>query len=498
MKRISIFIATFIVSALVVGFVSHKVKAATYVFPVLGQSSFSNDYNAPRGNGPHNAIDIIAKKGQTIVSATDGKITSVNYPQPSWGNAVVVLGNDNMCYWYIHINNDNPGTDDGEGGPMRAYGPDMAPGNPIKKGQLIGWVGDSGNAESTVSHLHFEVLRADMSRQNPCSFTTGSHINPYNNLKAATRISKPSEYPQLPNEILPYGSRPQGINVAIGDVSGDGRKELIVGTGVEGDPRVRVYDSSTRKQIATYYAFELSRTSKTGVDVATGDVDGDGKDELITGAHTTDGARIAIHKVNGSTVSKVREFGTFPGFKYSVTVAAGDVNGDGKAEIITAAGVKGEPRVNVFSATGTVLSTKYVFDQSFRGGVDVAVGDVTGTGIDEIMVAPMSIGSSEVKVLNGQLNSLKSFYAYGSGYRGGVRLSVGNVNLNRAKEEILTVPGFGNPDIRQFDGNGVKLNSQQFFIERWWRGYYDVAAGDGQTSSLAGVGTNRRASIRFY
>ncbi len=497
MKK-SIFITGFTVLSIAFACsLSQITKAASYIFPVIGSVSYSNDYDAMRGSEKHNAIDIIASKGQQIVSATDGKIINVMYPQPSWGNAVTILGNDNYCYWYLHINNDNPGTDDGKGGPMRAYAPDMNPGNPVKKGQLIGWVGDSGNAESTVSHLHFEVVKADTGRSNPCGYTSGVHLNPYNSLRSATHISKSVDYPALPNEVLPFGSKFKGgVNVAISDVSGDGVQDYIVGAGSGGGPRVNIYDSS-RHQIITFYAFDPTVNRIYGVDVSAGDIDGDGKNEIITGARTPDGPRIAVYKLTEGVATKVNEFSTFQGLQGGVSVSSGDLDADGKAEIIVGAGSGGGPRVNVFGASGNLLSTAYVYSTTFHGGVDVAVGDVTGDGGNEIVTTPLSAGSSRVRIFNASLQPLSEFYAYGTVFRGGVRVAVGDVETRSPKQEIVTVPGLGSPDIKHFNYSGQQINQQHFFLEQWWNGYYDVAAGNGQGKHAVGIGINRRAAVRY-
>jgi hypothetical protein len=76
--------------------------------------------------------------------------------------------------WYIHLDNDTPGTDDGLGWGI-AEGVGL--GTPVGSGQLIGWVGDSGNAEGTAPHLHFELRYF------------GTPVNSYPYLLAAPRVA---------------------------------------------------------------------------------------------------------------------------------------------------------------------------------------------------------------------------------------------------------------------------------------------------------------------
>ncbi|MEY2433600.1 MAG: hypothetical protein QOC92_3325, partial [Acidimicrobiaceae bacterium] len=90
------------------------------------------------------------------------------------GNMLVVRDSEGWEYWYIHINNDNPGTDDGLNPPEWMFAPGITRGSKVVAGQFIAFMGDSGNAESTAPHLHFEIHMPD-----------GTPINPYDSLLAA-------------------------------------------------------------------------------------------------------------------------------------------------------------------------------------------------------------------------------------------------------------------------------------------------------------------------
>lgn len=136
-------------------------------FPVDGPHSFINDFTQSRGDHMHAATDILAEKMTPIVSVSDGVITFLPIPEPSWGYAIYIKGDDGYSYHYLHINNDTPGTDDGNGGLANAYAPGIERGARVTRGQLIGWVGDSGNAEWIASHLHFEIEDAQGNRVNP-------------------------------------------------------------------------------------------------------------------------------------------------------------------------------------------------------------------------------------------------------------------------------------------------------------------------------------------
>ena len=460
------------------------------LFPVLGGGQYSNDYDGRRASGRHEATDIFAAKHTPLVAAVDGTITYVGYPQPSWGYMVQITDRDGYQYNYIHMNNDTPGTDDGRGGPMNAYAADMKVGNRVARGQLVGWVGDSGNAEHTPPHLHFEVVRPD-----------GTTVNPYELLKKSSikyTIDNRAEYPQLPNENLPYGMHEPGINLAIGNlIESESGQEIVTGAGRKGGPHVKVYKSNMAFSGKHFFAYDKNFTG--GVDVATGDIDGDGVDEIITAAGRGGGPHIKVFKADGREIASF--FAYDKNFTGGVFVAAGDVDGDGKAEIVTGPGAGGGPNVKIFRGDGRQIGSFFAYTEAFRGGVDVAVGDISGDSKAEIVTAAGPGGGPHVRTMEYVGNTTSpvryksSFFAYDKhNFHGGVRVDVGKVASTAAKSQIVTAPASnGGPHIKLFSDVGGTI-SDRFFMEEWWYGHYDVAAGDG--FALAGAGQNRRATVR--
>lgn len=137
---------------------AHAQEVRDIVFPVQGEFTFTDDFGNPRGGGrTHEGNDILAEKHTPVVSATDGVVTFAPMQQPSYGWVIYIKDDDGYTYAYIHMNNDNPGTDDGMGGRDQGIASHVVQGAHISAGEVIGWVGDSGNAESTASHLHFEI-----------------------------------------------------------------------------------------------------------------------------------------------------------------------------------------------------------------------------------------------------------------------------------------------------------------------------------------------------
>ena len=157
------FVALFVVLAFSVAPCGASAMTRDIMFPVAGTSTFSDDFHDPRGGGTrvHLGNDIMAEKWTPVVAATDGTIVYLVSPEASWGYAITLEDADGYQYRYLHINNDDPGTDDGVGGEEHAYAPGIAVGKNVKRGDVLGWVGDSGNAENVGAHLHFELREPD-------------------------------------------------------------------------------------------------------------------------------------------------------------------------------------------------------------------------------------------------------------------------------------------------------------------------------------------------
>lgn len=448
-------------------------------FPVIGPVTYTNDYKAPRANGPHHATDLIGKKHQRLVSTVDGVITYVAYPEPYWGYMVVVLGDDGFTYTYIHMNNDTPGTDNGRGGPMFAYAPDIKQGNRVVEGHLLGFMGDSGNAEETVDHLHFEI-------ENP----RGNHINPFRWLNEANKIKRPAVHPAQEKEILPFGQSEKTLAVALGNVDSDPEREYITASS-SSDSRshIRIYDTD-KSRLGAFFAYADSFTK--GVDVATGDVDGDGEDEILV-SRNGGGSRIKVFELDGTEIGNFLAY--YPGFNAPLRVSAGDVDNDGSDEIITAIAESGDPEIKTFELDGTPINSFMAFGVGYQRGIDVASGDVDGDGQDEI-VAGKGTSVTQVRIFESDGTKTNTFLAYPSDVRTGVRVSVGNTAAWNTEEEIVTVPdNNGISEVRIMDQAGNVIDSK-IMLEDWWKSFNDVAASEDWV--IFGSGHNRRATLRVW
>ena len=257
-------------------------------------------------------------------------------------------------------------------------------------------------------------------------------------------------YPAAPNFL-------GGIRVAVGDVNGDGVQDTITGLGPGGPPEARVFSGNGNLQIAQFVAYGPSFTG--GVFVGSGDINGDGRDDVITGAGPGAGPHVKVF--SGANGAQLASFFAFsPSFTGGVTVAAGDVDGNGGDDILVG-GSTSFSHVKVFSgATGAEIRSFLAFP-GFTGGVFVAGGDVNGDGFDDIIVgAGAGAPGGHVKVFDGSNGALlASFLAYETGFQGGVR--VGAVDRDGdGRAEIITGSGAGaTPHVKIFSASGAPIGS---------------------------------------
>jgi hypothetical protein len=184
-----------------------------------------------------------------------------------------------------------------------------------------------------------------------------------------------------------------GARVAVGDVDGDTVDEVIVGSGAGIDARVRVF---TRHGGLLTELQPFAKNTTNGIDVAAGDVDGDGFDEIIVGMGEGGRPKVAILEYDGTRTEVFRAFGKK--YKGGVNVAAGDVDGDGLAEIIVGSGGGRTGAVRVFGQHGRRKDISFIpFGGDFTGGVDVSSTDWELDGTDEVMVSQASDGEAWVK-----------------------------------------------------------------------------------------------------
>ncbi len=266
---------------------------------------------------------------------------------------------------------------------------------------------------------------------------------------------------------FPYNTNFRGgVRVATGDVNADGVPDIITGPGPGGGPHVRVFNGAVPRQplpgsIGGFFAYSTSFTG--GIFVAAADIDLDGRADVITGADTGGGAHIRVF--SGLTGGVIRDFFALPSnFLGGIRVAAGNVDTDGRPDIIVASGPGIPVSVQVFSgAGGTVPFQTYQPYGQFSGGAYVSAGDVNLDGRSDIVTGAGQGGGPHVLVFDAATRALIfNFFAYPVNFTGGVRVGTTDANAD-GRPDILAASGPGlTTTVRVFNGVNAAFLSEGF------------------------------------
>jgi hypothetical protein len=153
-------------------------KVPRLVFPVVANVQYEDDFGDPRPQGSHEGNDIMAPWRAPVVAVEPGKVR-IYTRSASAGCMLYLYGKSGTTYLFIHLNNDLTKNNDNDGGCKRgvAYAPGLRDGQQVRAGQLVGYVGDSGDAAGLHHHLHFELHPGD-----------GNAVSPYSYLRKAERL----------------------------------------------------------------------------------------------------------------------------------------------------------------------------------------------------------------------------------------------------------------------------------------------------------------------
>lgn len=277
-----------------------------------------------------------------------------------------------------------------------------------------------------------------------------------------------------------------GVRVATADVTGDGTADYILATGPGGN-RVVILDGVTQQPVASFQPFESSFAG--GLFVAAADLNGDGQAEVVVTPDRGGGARVLVYNgndlINGQTqpIADFLGLADFSGtaddtFRGGARVTLGDISGDGVPDLVVAAGFLGGPRVtiwdgaSVFAANGGApnrnpIANFFAFESTLRNGAFVAAGDINGDQIADLIFGGGPTGAPRVRVADGA-----AVFAVGDSF-----------SLDDAGREALTIVNFFAGDDQS--RGGIRVASRDL-------------DGDGRAELITGSGENQPSEVRIY
>jgi len=177
----TIFLVVFASAVLAAPAAARRTPPPQIIFPVIGPVAYSDDFGEPRPGGVHSANDILAERHAPVVAVESGRIVFWTR-SASAGCMLYLYGRSGTTYQYIHLNNDLTARNDNRGACVAgvAYAPWLRDGDRVAAGELIGYVGDSGDADGLHPHLHFELHPGD-----------GKAVSPFASLEAAEHLTQP-------------------------------------------------------------------------------------------------------------------------------------------------------------------------------------------------------------------------------------------------------------------------------------------------------------------
>lgn len=316
----------------------------------------------------------------------------------------------------------------------------------------------------------------------------GSEID--GDISSAVKLVDIKNGNQTMKTFRPYGADFHGgVRVAIGDINNDGIAEVITAPGPGRIGTVKVYNLNGQ-ELTEYRTKAYPNAFIGGVFVALADVNDDGMLDIITTPGQGRRAEVKVFRTRDAAVyadpivdTPMRTFLAFGStFTGGVSVAAGDLTGDGKAEVVVGSGKGISPYVRAFDLTTfstTGLAPRLLefspFSSSQRNGVYVAVGDIRGNSTPEIIVGSSTNTLGQIKLYNADGTRFKTINAYtdSGNKRGPVHVAAKDINQVDDLMEVVSAQGFtGNRHRRTWEPDGALIDDVLENDPSLFRGYF--------------------------
>lgn len=284
----------------------------------------------------------------------------------------------------------------------------------VNDGTKVNWVKIEPNDGMVLIKQHTEIKNS--------RFYNGYFVRVFSNQGDQTQVGFFSYLDSLPGQAQIY----------VADVNNDGQEEMI---------------SNYRNQISVYRNGQkvtsftpINKSTKEQLSMTVADLDSNGQFEIMIGAFKGYAPQVQIFNTQGKLLGIFLAYDK--NFKGGLSIASADIDGDGQKDIITGAGPGGGPEVRVFDKRGKLITKFLAYDKRFKGGISVASGDVDGDGLNEIITSPGAGGGPHVRIFNASGQVKGQFMAYDNNYTKGVKVLVDDLNNDNISEILATIPNF--------------------------------------------------------
>ena len=275
---------------------------------------------------------------------------------------------------------------------------------------------------------------------------------------------------QQRSEFLAYNENFKGgVNLVTVDLENDGQKEIITGVGQGGGPHIRIFNHDGELK-GQFFAYDINFTG--GVNVTAGDIDGDGLVEIVTAPQSEFKPLIRIFDLHGNLKNEFLAFEQ--SFKGGVNLALSDINADGIKEIVTAQGPGAAPEVKIFNEQGKLLNKFLAYNADFNGGVKVAAYNLYSDARTEILTSPQTNYKPQIRIFSPSGNIEYQWLAWEENYLKGINITVGNVDNDNQLEIVVSKSKGGEPEVKIFDFQGG-LENQFIIFDNDFRGGINIA-----------------------
>lgn len=266
---------------------------------------------------------------------------------------------------------------------------------------------------------------------------------------------------------------PYGLRVASGDLDNDGSPEIVVVPDKGGQSAVKIFNYKG-KLVGQFIAWR--KDFAAGLRVAVGNVDNDKAGEIIVATGSGAKNEVKVFTAQGLLKYKFRPYNQ--NFAGGVSLAVGDIDGDNIDEIITGAGPGGGPHVRMFSGSGKLKGEFMAYEGSFRGGIQVVAGNLdygAKANQDEIIVSAGAGRQPQVRIFNAKGRLISNFLAFNNNFQQGFNISLSDIDNNGLPEIVASAGPGGGPQVRIFNFAG-DLRESWYVYSQAYNGGVNAAA----------------------